>query len=137
MSTLIRPEISKRNPYHIDKERHLELKHFCLQYRTWRKRYTEIELICSRSCLGDSVQNGLSNPVERYALSKLYYSDRIDLVKRTALEACPELSNYILLCVTEGLSYESLLARYGIPCCKDTFYKYYRRFFWLLDQYRE
>lgn len=32
MSTLIRPEVSEKNKYWIDKHRHYELKHFCLQY---------------------------------------------------------------------------------------------------------
>lgn len=43
---------------------------------------------------------------------------------------------YILNGVTEGWSYDILKARLGIPCCKDTYYELYRRFFWLLNKER-
>ena len=39
MATTIRPELSEKNPYWIEKHRYYELKHFCLQYPIWRKAY--------------------------------------------------------------------------------------------------
>lgn len=48
MGTTIRPELSEKNPYWIEKHRYYELKHFCLQYPIWRKAY--------------SVLDGYSNP---------------------------------------------------------------------------
>lgn len=33
MSTTIRPEVSEKNQYWIEKHRYYELKHFCLQYK--------------------------------------------------------------------------------------------------------
>ena len=42
MSTTIRPEISEKNKYYIDKHRYYELKHFCLQYPLWEKQYNEL-----------------------------------------------------------------------------------------------
>lgn len=41
MSTIIRPEISKKNPYYISKHRHLELKNLCLQYNELKKKSPE------------------------------------------------------------------------------------------------
>lgn len=41
MSTTIRPEVSEKNQYWIEKHRYYELKHFCLQYPIWRKSYGE------------------------------------------------------------------------------------------------
>lgn len=32
MGTTIRPELSEKNPYWIERHRYYELKHFCLQY---------------------------------------------------------------------------------------------------------
>ena len=37
MSTVIRPELSKNNEYWIPRQRFYELKHFCLQYPSWKK----------------------------------------------------------------------------------------------------
>ena len=42
MSTTIRPKISEKNKYYINEHRYYELKHFCLQYPLWEKRYNEL-----------------------------------------------------------------------------------------------
>ena len=39
MATNIRAKLSEKNKYWIDKHRHYELKHFCLQYPSWKKAY--------------------------------------------------------------------------------------------------
>ena len=70
-------------------------------------------------------------------MSKIYYRDRIELVNRVAVLTSEELSKYILIGVTEGLSYEQIKARLDIPCCKDVYYELYRRFFWILDRARQ
>lgn len=43
MGTTIRPELSEKNPYWIEKHRYYELKHFCLQYPIWRKAYSVLD----------------------------------------------------------------------------------------------
>lgn len=40
MGNIIRAEVSEKNPYWIEKHRHYELKHFCLQYPIWKKAYS-------------------------------------------------------------------------------------------------
>ena len=85
MGTTIRPELSEKNPYWIEKHRYYELKHFCLQYPIWRKAY--------------SVLDGYSNPPKdlasvRYMISnntstcqdcggKLKYYDKVRRIVRT------------------------------------------------------
>ena len=39
----IRPELSKKNQYWIDRHRYYELKHFCLQYKNWKVYIQEID----------------------------------------------------------------------------------------------
>lgn len=39
MGNIIRAEVSENNPYWIEKHRYYELKHFCLQYPTWKRNY--------------------------------------------------------------------------------------------------
>ena len=121
MGTTIRPELSEKNPYWIEKHRYYELKHFCLQYPIWRKVVT--------STLGD--------PTAKCAMAKTYYSERTDMVERVAEQTDRELAEYILKAVTEGWSYDILKARLEIPCCKDVYYELYRRFFWLLNKERK
>lgn len=139
MSTTIRPELSERNQYWIEKHRYYELKHFCLQYPLWRKSYALLDGYPSSwpKVVPPSKTNVISDPVAKCAMMRVFYSDRMDMLERVALETDAELSSYILKAVTEGVSYDHLRTRLEIPCCKDTYYDLYRRFFWLLSKERK
>lgn len=139
MGTTIRPELSEKNPYWLEKHRYYELKHFCLQYPIWRKAYAALDGFSSRPIeLAMSVVDSTpGDPTARCALAKIFYSDRTDMIQRVAEATDPVLGNYVLKAVTEGLSYDILKARLEIPCCKDTYYELYRRFFWLLSKERK
>lgn len=138
MATVIRPEISTKNKYWIDKHRHYELKHFCLQYPTWKKLYTEVEKSCISAAKleRESVTNIPSDITAKYAMKKAYYAERIELIERIAKEADEFLYKYILKAVTEELSYTYLKSKLDIPCGRDMYYDRYRRFFWLLSEAR-
>lgn len=139
MGTTIRPEISERNKYYIDRHRYYELKHFCLQYPGWQRAYNSIDGYLSKSMDGvmASRTNTISDPVLRMAEVRLYYSARIGMVEEAARETDVCLGTYILRAVTEGRSYVNLKSRFNIPCSKDVYYELYRRFFWLLSKSRE
>ena len=139
MATVIRPEISKNNKYYIDKHRHYELKHFCLQYPIWKRTYAALlDLsIASSYMTGMPSGGGLSDTTAKSAIRRTYYADKIKLVEETAKEADPYLYEYILKAVTEGLSYTYLRTILEIPCGRDMFYDRYRKFFWLLSTVRD
>lgn len=138
MATTIRPEISEQNKYYIDKHRHYELKHFCLQYPYWKKQYaaytdigpnlSSFERIYSNSLPSDSTAN--------WAIKRAYYLEKIELIERAAEETDYILYKYILKAVTEGLSYTYLRNILQIPCSRDLYYEKYRRFFWILNKLR-
>mgnify|MGYP003310135570 CR=1 FL=1 len=138
MATVIRPEISVKNKYWIDKHRHYELKHFCLQYPAWKKAYKEAENSCVSAAKleRESATNIPSDITSKYAMKKLYYAERIDLIEKTARDADEELHTYILKAVTEELSYTYLKTKLNIPCGRDMYYDRYRKFFWLLSDAR-
>lgn len=136
MSTLIRPDISQKNKYWINKHRHYELKHFCLQYPEWKKTYNSSPNISLSTTNEVSRSNIHSDPTFKEVMRRKRYLERIELIEQIAREADDDLHNYILKGVTEGLSYTHLKHRLDIPCSKDTYYDRYRRFFWLLDKTR-
>ena len=139
MSKLSKPELSKKNPYWIDKHRYYELKHFCLQYPTWKKAYVSLDGMSKKpEQLLIFVQTGAcGDPTAKCAIAKSYYYERIAMLEHTAIVTDKELGSYILIGVTEGCSYDVLRVRHNIPCFKDTYYELYRKFFWLLSQARE
>lgn len=139
MATVIRPEISEKNKYWIDKHRHYELKHFCLQYPEWKRIYATLDNANIPLSMMDRLptSNIPGDPTAKRALMKTYYAERIKLIEKIALESDLYLHKYILKAVTEGLSYTYLKARLDIPCGRDMYYDRYRRFFWLLSKARE
>lgn len=138
MSTMIRPELSIKNKYHIDKHRHYELKHFCLQYSQWKKRYQDISETVRTSKFNQTPVSGSpGDPTCTIALKKAYYSKRIDLIEQIAKNVDEDLYLYILKAVTEDLSYTYLKNKLDIPCSRSTYYDRYRRFFWLLSEARD
>lgn len=139
MSTTVRAEISKRNKYWIDRHRYYELKHFCLQYKLWSDVYLSLDGAAKviPECIPTSVTNAYSDPTAKAAAAREYLAERIALVDKAAKLADPELGYYVFRAVTEEGSYESIDARYSIPCCRDTFYDRYRKFFWILDKLRK
>jgi len=139
MSTKIRPELSEKNKYWIEKHRYYELKHLCLQYPIWKKAHAALDNLSRMpyNLLIASKTNEITDPTAKCAEARLYYSDRMKMIESVAEETDYELSSYILMAVTEGISYDYLKARLKIPCCKDTYYELYRRFFWLLNKARK
>ena len=127
MGTTIRPELSEKNPYWIERHRYYELKHFCLQYPIWKKTYEAM----------NGKMKHISNPTERIATMKAYYSERMDMIRKAAEKANGDLAEYIVRGVTEGLSYDVLKIKMDIPCCKDVYYESYRKFFWILNKMRD
>lgn len=139
MATLIRAEISTKNKYWIDKHRHYELKHFCLQYPAWKKAYSEYDNPSMPLSMIERMptDNMPTDPTAKRAMMKVRYSEKIDLLEKVALETDRYLGSYILRAVTENLSYTYLKAKLEIPCSRDTYYDRYRRFFWLLSEARQ
>ena len=134
----LKPELSKKNKYWIDKNRYYELKYFCLQYPLWERAYEELDGIRTSSV--ELVRTSEGMPRDYVALcaeERSLYLDRMCVIEKAARDADPYLSSYILKAVTEGHTYDYLYSRLEIPCSRGTYYDRYRKFFWLLDQTRE
>ena len=140
MGTRIRPELSENNKYWISRHRYYELKHFCLQYPIWKKAYNALEELTINSPIREEITYSSSlpsDPTAKWGIARAYYSERMNMVKRAAMQTDEDLYIYILKAVTEDLSYTYLKTRLGIPCGKDMYYDRYRKFFWLLSKERE
>lgn len=139
MATVIRAAISEKNKYWIDKHRHYELKHFCLQYPEWKRMYAEFNNVSIPLSMIErvSTSNLPGDPTATRAMMKMYYAEKIKMVEKIALETDAYLHSYILKAVTEGYSYTYLKTKLNIPCGRDMYYDRYRRFFWLLSESRK
>ena len=138
MGTDIRPELSEKNHYWIERHRYYELKHFCLQYPLWKKAYSMLDGLSRNQEFIASFPkvSEISDPTQRCATARAFFSERMRMIERIAYETDPTLSTYILKGVTQGVRYDYLRVNDDIPCCKDVYYELYRRFFWLLSKER-
>lgn len=138
MGTTIRPEVSKRNKYWIEKHRYYELKHFCLQYPIWKKACNSLDGMSKRTFMDTNVSrtNVINNPTLKCVEARIFYLNRMGMIEDTTNSTDEYLSLYLLKGVTEGLSYDSLKVIHDIPCCRDVYYDLYRKFFWILNKVR-
>lgn len=140
MSTVIRPEVSKKNPYHISRHRYYELKHFCLQYPEWSNAWLYLNQFdgVARTKINEIRNtNSHSEMIANLAINRILLEQRMNLIKETAENASDEICDYIFKAVTEGKSFDYLKTMLDIPCGKDFYYTRYRRFFWLLSKRRQ
>lgn len=84
---------------------------------------------------GSNRQCNTLEPDRANGMARAFYSSRVDLLEHCLGELEPAIAPYILRGVTEGHSYEALRIK-GCPCCKDTYYNNYRKFFWILSRER-
>ena len=136
----VRDYIPKSEKYYLPNYRYLELKAFCRQYQQW-----QAGLIACYGIKGNGfgATGGIrgsehSDPTERAVELAEKYRTKIDMVEEAANKAETVLAPYILLNVTQGMSYNALINRgKRPPCGVNQFYEARQRFFWELDQLKE
>ena len=135
MSTTIKPQLSKKNQYWIEKHRYYELKHFCLQYPIWKQARAALDGLSHRPWDAVGINGySLETVVERTTAQSMYYAERMSLVERCCYEAYPELARYLLVGITEGKTYEQIQSKDPMPFCRETYYEAYRKFFYILNK---
>lgn len=134
MGDVIKPELSKKNKWYLNKHRMYELKHFCLQYPSWIIEYKNLSLGYSPCGMIRILPDDgtYSDKTEEVASLMAELDRKIRMVRESAKEADPELDIYIFKAATEGLGYEKL----NPSCCREVFYEKYRKFFVILSQKR-
>lgn len=137
MPTVIRSQLAMSNPYYISKHRYYELKHYCLQYPEWKRMISKMR---EKSLIGGYIVHNNTSIQEtdktgNYGVFLANLSHSMKEIEQICREAGGDISDWLLMAVTEGISYPILEAR-GIPCGRDYFYLRYRKFFWLLSQVR-
>lgn len=132
-------QISEKNPFYIPKERYLELKHFCRQYKSWGAQLFQAGQISPHSAHYIWYSRDYSkhaDPVPEAAIKQLEIQDKIDMITNAAKEAGGDYWRYILITVTEGRGYISLTMNDGLKLSRDNYYILIRKFYWLLDKAR-
>lgn len=65
-----KPELSPKNPYHLSRHRYYELKHFCFQYKEWKKA---LALLDGWQSYGDEVGGIVKGNIRKREKNSLPY----------------------------------------------------------------
>ena len=126
-----RNELSKKNKYYISKYRFLELKYFCLQYPEFKSKYEAVTYYPSYKLNCEIHTHHAIDHIFNIVEEREQFRKKMDIIEQSCIAADPDIYPWILKSVTQGISFQNL---WDIPCCKDTFYDRYHKFFWLLSQ---
>lgn len=136
MSTRIRPETSRKKEHWISKHRYYELKHFVMQYDDWKEALREMEssLVSTPPMYHDKVQIGVvSDPTGEKATQAIIFQKNMNIVM-TAARDTGKLGYQVFRNVVEDKPWNEFKS--GTLSSRDEYYKAYRKFFWLLDHYK-
>ena len=128
--------LSTKNEYYLSRNKYLELYYFCRQYDDWKKEYESLGSVQAFRYEEKIKSPDPSDPTFNIAARRLELFHKMELVEQTAIEANPELARFILMNVTEGAGFNYIDNRFIVPCCEKSFYKFRRRFFFLLARKR-
>ena len=138
MPTQIRSELSKSNKYYLPKHRRLELKHFVQQFPEWEEKINSIDsFVRSHMDPAGRINDLPGDGTVDAVLKRAEYVRKRTACLSAAKKTDPIIGDYILKAVINNESYDKVKARLEVPCCKDSWYDLYHKFFWLLDQARE
>lgn len=124
-----------QNKYGISKNRFWELYYWCLQYGEWKDELKyKTDTVGSMEITDMPTSHNPGDATQQLAMRRAMLEKNCRLIEQTALEADPDIYQYLLKAVTEDVPYRYLDMIMNIPCSRNTYYDRRRKFYWLLSQ---
>ena len=124
--------ILRLSKYQISPDKYQELFYFCKQYMDRETEINHLRGLTEVVADGMPKGNATSDPTFRKAEKILRLREENELIEQTAIEADPEIYQYLLKNVTQGIPYEYM----NVPMGRRQFYECRRYFFKLLSDKR-
>ncbi|MBK5261275.1 MAG: hypothetical protein JJE17_01730 [Peptostreptococcaceae bacterium] len=129
----VRPISYKK--YDVTENRFREIYYFCLQYHEWKEELKENNNTLGSRVLSYMPRGTPGNALEALVIKRARLIDKCELIEQAAIQADPELYQYIIKAVTNlDITYNYLKTTMAIPCGKNVFYERRRKFYWILSQ---
>lgn len=123
--------------YKIEHHRMMELKHFCRQYKVWKDYCDAIDGFPRMKISQEAKSQKVSDPTVAAVERREEYLSKMELIENACKMADEDLNKYLLIAVTEGVTYYGLRCNFNMPACKEQYYRSYGRFFFILDKTRK
>ncbi|GLB33071.1 hypothetical protein LAD12857_49940 [Lacrimispora amygdalina] len=125
--------------YGISKNRFWELYYWCLQYGEWKDELKyKTDTVGAMEITDMPTSRNTGDATQQLAIRRTMLEQNCRLIEQTAIEADPDIYQYLLKAVTEeDVTFRYLKLIMEIPCGKDMYYDRRRKFYWLLDKRRK
>lgn len=126
--------------YELEAERYLELKYKARQYPQWLNQLESYRNTARAIQYSDmpSAPSVNSDITGQNAIRCLEVSKKVDTLEnavRIATDAYPDMYEYILISITQGISIDTMEAKMGLlPVGRNKFFELRRRAFWIMDK---
>ena len=118
--------------YSISRNRYRELYYFCRQYKENERKLRECYEITSRTQSEVKTKNK-KDPTAIAAAKAAELTGKLRLVEQAAIEAAPNVYQWLIRNVTEEIPFSVL----NPPCGEASFREMRRKFFYILDKLKE
>ncbi len=128
--------VLNKEKYEISKHRFLELYHYCMQYPEWIEELNyATDTVKSIDYATEIKGSSTGSATEQLAIRRNELRKKCELIEQTAIEADPDLYQWILEGVTRSYAtYKYLKMCKNIPCGKKMYYDRRRKFYYLLSR---
>lgn len=121
--------------YGISKNRFWELYYWCLQYGEWKDELKyKTNTVGAMEITDMPTSHNPGDSTQQLAIRRVMLEKNCQLIEQTAIEADPDIYQYLLKAVTEDVPYRYLDMIMNVPCSRNTYYDRRRKFYWLLSQ---
>lgn len=123
--------------YALSKEEFLSAKYYALRYNSWLAEYNSLKDSVSAVVVDDMPhgKGGTSDPTERLAERRAELREKMELIEQAARESNPDIARELLIMATNyDMTFDRLKAECNIPYESAQFYKYRRKFYYLLSK---
>lgn len=123
--------------YSLSKEEYLSAKYYALRYNGWLAEYNSLKDSVG-AIVSDGMphaKNNVSDPTERLAERRAELREKMKNVEEAAREAHPQIAKLLMIMATNyDMTFERMKAEHDIPYERTEFYKYRRKFYYLLSK---
>jgi hypothetical protein len=123
--------------YALSKEEFLSAKYYALRYNAWLAEYNSLKDSMGAITVDDMphAKNNISNPNQRLAERRAELREKMEIIEQAAKDANPEIARELMIMATNyDMTFERLKAECDIPYESTQFYKYRRKFYYLLSK---
>ena len=126
--------LSKKSKWYLPYETRATVIHYARQYREWKNEYNTIGGTGSYNMDGMPHGQNDTDTTQRDGMRRAELSSKIQLIEDTVREVDEDIYKWLLIGVTQKVSYDYLRNSLDIPCGERQYHEKKREFHYRLSK---